>query len=68
VPTGATGEPGGLVTGPALVARPAAARRAARSDHDARGPGSLVILALGLGGIGGWIVWARRSRRAAGAR
>jgi hypothetical protein len=68
VPTGATGEPGGLVTGPALVARPAAARRAARSGHDARGPGSLVILALGLGGIGGWIVWARRSRRAAGAR
>lgn len=67
-PTGATGEPGGLATGPTLVARPAAARRAAPSDHDSRGPQSLVILALGLGGIGGWIVWARRSRRAAGAR
>lgn len=68
VPTGPTGEPGGLVTGPALVARPAVARRAAPSDGDARGPQSLLILALGLGGIGGWILWARRSRRAAGAR
>jgi hypothetical protein len=68
VPTGATGEPGGLATGPKLVARPAAARRVAPSGSGSRGPESLVILALGLGGIGGWIVWARRSRRAAGAR
>jgi hypothetical protein len=68
VPTGATGEPGGLVDVPPLAARPAAARRAAPSTRDERGPESLIILALGLAGLGGWIVWARWSRRAADAR
>ena len=67
-PTGATGEPGGLVDAPPLAATPAAARRSAPSGGSSRGPQSLVILALGLGGIAGGIVWARRSRRAAGAR
>ena len=63
-----TGEPGGLVTGPALSARPAVARRAASDRSDSGGPQSLVILAVGLGGIVGWILWTRRTRRAAGTR
>lgn len=66
--TGSTGESGGVVTGPALSARPAVARRAAPDRDDPGGPRSLVFLALGLGGIGGWILWTRRSRREAGTR
>jgi hypothetical protein len=56
------------VTGPVLTARPAVARRAAPIERSSRGPASLVILALGLGGLGAAFVWVRRSRGAAGAR
>jgi hypothetical protein len=68
VTDGTTDAAGGPGTGPVLTARPAVARRAAPERGSSRGPQSLVILALGLGGLGGWIAWARRSRRAAGAR
>lgn len=68
VTDGTTDAADGPGTGPVLTARPAVARRAAPEQGSSPGPQSLIILALGLGGIGGWILWARRSRRAAGAR
>lgn len=66
--SGVTDEPGGLVNGPLLAADPAVARRGAPTGAPTRGPRSLALLALGLGGIGAAFAWVRRSRRAAGAR